>query len=60
MFKQLIMRKTGVTKRSATFVEYALLVGLIAIVVGAAVAIFGKEIAEIFSALVIKIKELFS
>lgn len=33
----------------ATFIEYAMLTGLVAIVVAIAVAVFGKRIKEIFS-----------
>lgn len=37
------------SKKGATFIEYALLAGLVAILVAAAVMIFGKDLKGLFS-----------
>lgn len=42
-------RKQGVIKRMATFVEYAMLVGLMAILVAVGVAKFGKQLVALFT-----------
>lgn len=38
------------SKKGATFIEYALLAGLVAIVVAVAAMFFGNELRELFSA----------
>ena len=43
--------KTGVIKRMATFVEYAMLVGLLALAVAVAVAGFGGKLGGWFGSL---------
>ncbi len=37
------------TKRHATFIEYAMLVGLVAVIVAIAAIVFGKELKELFT-----------
>jgi Flp pilus assembly pilin Flp len=41
--------RTVAGESGATFIEYAMLAGLVAIVVAIAVAVFGKRIKEVFS-----------
>ncbi len=38
-----------ITKRRATFIEYAMLVGLVAIIVAIAALVFGKELKALFT-----------
>ena len=41
--------RTVIGESGATFIEYAMLAGLVAIVVAIAVAVFGKRIKQVFS-----------
>ncbi|OGV42335.1 MAG: hypothetical protein A2X48_19645 [Lentisphaerae bacterium GWF2_49_21] len=43
------MRRKKMNRSMATFIEYAMLAGLVAIVVAIAAALFGKNIKSIFS-----------
>ncbi len=42
-------RKNSITRRNATFIEYAMLAGLVAVVVAVAVLAFGGKLKELFS-----------
>lgn len=51
-------RKMRLRRRPATFVEYAMLAGLIAVVVAVAVMVFGKNLKELFSDTAQKVEQV--
>jgi pilus assembly protein Flp/PilA len=49
------MRKLGVDEKGASAVEYAILVGIIGVALGAAAGTFSTELATVFTTLMSKV-----